>query len=206
MKFVIGESQRKELLKESVLSDLENTLSGLKDFGIKTLRDTAKMLGFDVKFLLTWSATIGGFMGPLTDFVMGENPDISREEVSTIVIGACAFLFYNNKELGEKIYSVIKEKGLSEIFKKTLDKGDELKKALKLFLKSIGVTVQNMTHVAAFTFLVPVVGHLTTLMSSGVLTDSDLDDAAKRVVAAGATYFSASFIKNLFEKISNKMQ
>lgn len=205
MKFVIGESQRKELLKESILSDLENTLSSLKDFGLKTLNDAKQMLNFDIRFLLTWSATIGGFMGPLTDFVMSENPDLSREEVSTIAIGVCAFLFYNNKELGEKIYNTIKEKGLSDTFKSAMSKGNELKKALKMFLKSIGVTTQNMTHVAAFTFLVPVVGHMATLISGGELTDGDLDDVVKRVVAAGVTYVSASFLKNLFSKISERI-
>jgi hypothetical protein len=131
MKFVIGESQRKELLKESILSDLENTLYSLKDFGLKTLNDAKEMLNFDVRFLLTWSATIGGFMGPLTDFILSENPDLSREEVSTIAIGVCAFLFYNNKELGEKIYNTIKEKGLSDTFKSAMSKGNELKKAIK---------------------------------------------------------------------------
>lgn len=205
MKFIIAESQRKEILKESILSDLEDTLSGLKDFGLKTLNDAKKMLNFDIRFLLTWSATIGGFMGPLTDFILSQNPDLSREEVSTIGIGVCAFLFYNNKELGEKIYNTIKEKGLSDVFKSAMSKGNELKKALKMFLKSIGVTVQNMTHVAAFTFLIPVVGHMTTLISGGQLTDGDIDDIVKRVVAAGVTYVSASFLKNLFSKISERI-
>lgn len=205
MKFIINESQRNKILKESILSDLDNTLVSLRDFGAKTLDDTRQMLNFDIRFLLTWSTTIGGFMGPLTDFILSENPDLSREEVSTIAIGVCAFLFYNNKELSEKIYNTIKEKGLSNTFKSAMSKGNELKKALKMFLKSVGVTTQNITHVAAFTFLVPVVSHMATLISGGELTDGDLDDVVKRVVAAGVTYVSASFLKNLFSKISERI-
>jgi hypothetical protein len=53
--------------------------------------------------------------------------------------------------------------------------------------------------------LVPVVGHMATLISGGQLTDGDLDDVVKRVVAAGVTYVSASFLKNLFSKISERI-
>ena len=77
--------------------------------------------------------------------------------------------------------------------------------SINVFLKSIGVTTQNMTHVAAFTFLVPVVGHMATLISGGELTVGNLDDVVKRVVAAGVTYVSASFLKNLFSKISERI-
>ena len=42
-------------------------------------------------------------------------------------------------------------------------------------------------------------------ISGGQLTDGDLDDFVKRVVASGVTYVSASFLKNIFSKISERI-
>jgi hypothetical protein len=46
---------------------------------------------------------------------------------------------------------------------------------------------------------------MATLISGGELTDGDLDDVVKRVVASGVTYVSASFLKNIFSKISERI-
>jgi len=204
MKFIISESHRKKLLTESILSDIESTLSSLKELGRKTLEDTKKMVNFDLKFLLTWSTTIGGFMGPLTNFILSENPDLSREEVSTIAIGVSAFLFYNNIELAKKIYTSVFEKGLGGIFEKTMDKGIQLRDALMSFLSSIGLTIQNVSHVAAFTFLIPVVGYIIALINGGELTGDNVEDIVKRITAAGVTYLSINLIKNVVGKLIDR--
>jgi hypothetical protein len=204
MKFIISESHRKKLITESILSDIESTLSNLKELGKKTLEDTKNMVNFDLKFLLTWSTTIGGFMGPLTNFILSENPDLSREEVSTIAIGVSAFLFYNNIELARKIYNSVVEKGLGGIFEKTMDKGIQLRDALMSFLSSIGLTIQNVSHVAAFTFLIPVVGYIIALINGGELTGDNVEDIVKRITAAGVTYLSINLIKNVVGKLIDR--
>ena len=143
-------------------------------------------------------------MGPLTNFILSENPDLSREEVSTIAIGVSAFLFYNNIELARKIYNSVVEKGLGGIFEKTMDKGIQLRDALMSFLSSIGLTIQNVSHVAAFTFLIPVVGYIIALINGGELTGDNVEDIVKRITAAGVTYLSINLIKNVVGKLIDR--
>ena len=82
-----------------------------------------------------------------------------------------------------------------------MDKGIQLRDALMSFLSSIGLTIQNVSHVAAFTFLIPVAGYIITLVSGGELTGDNIEDIVKRVAAAGATYLSINLIKNVVKKI-----
>jgi hypothetical protein len=161
---------------------------------------------FDLKFLLTWSVTIGGFMGPLTQYIQDQNVEITDDNINLIAVGVCATLFYNNEKLVAEIVSKVKEKGLIPVFESALEKGDELRSALIRFLESIGLTVGNLFAIASFTFLIPIIGILNGYASSGEITSENIQEIAERITMSGVTALSATTIRNFLKKFFAKSE
>ena len=206
MEITISEDIQRKLITESLMGDLSKVLSNISQIGKENLRDTQKMMKFDLKFLLTWSATIGGFMGPLTQYIKDQNVEITDSNINLIVVGVCATLFYNNEKLVAEIISKIKEKGLIPVFESALQKGDELRSALIRFLESIGLTVGNLFAIASFTFLIPIIGILNTYATNGEITPESIQEISERIAMAGVTALSATTIRNFLKKFFAKSE
>ena len=188
------------------MGDLSKALSNIAQIGKENLKDTQRMMKFDLKFLLTWSATIGGFMGPLTQYIKDQNVELTEANINLIVVGVCATLFYNNEKLVAELVSKIKEEGLLPVFESALQKGDELRSALMRFLESIGLTVGNLFAIASFTFLIPIIGILNTYATSGEITPESIQEISERIAMAGVTALSATTIRNFLKKFFAKSE
>ena len=205
MKITISEEIKRKLITESLMGDLSKALSNIAQIGKENLKDTQRMMKFDLKFLLTWSATIGGFMGPLSQYIEGQNVELTEENINLIVVGVCATLFYNNEKLVGELISKIKEKGLIPVFESALEKGDELRTALIRFLESVGLTVGNLLSIASFTFLIPIIGILNTYVTSGEITPEGIQEISERIAMAGVTALSSTTIRNFLKKFFSKV-
>ena len=115
MKILISESSNKMILTESVLNDIKDKLMSAKEVAIEAIKSTAKQLNMDLKFLLTWGASIGGLMGPLSDYINGNYPEIDEASVYSLIVGAVSIVFYNNEKQIRKVIEDIQEKGLSDV-------------------------------------------------------------------------------------------
>lgn len=206
MEITISEDIQRKLITESLMGDLSKVLSNLAQIGKEILKETQKMMKFDLKFLLTWSATIGGFMGPLNQYIKDQNIELTQANINLIVVGVCATLFYNNEKLIAEFISKIKEKGLIPVFELVLEKGNELKKALMRFLESIGLTVGNLFAIASFTFLIPIIGMLNSYATTGEITSETIQEIAERIAMAGVTALSATTIRNFLKKFFAKSE
>jgi hypothetical protein len=188
------------------MGDLSKVLSNLVSVGKENIKDTQKMIKTDLKLLLTFSATLGGIIGPLNQYIRDQNVDITSAETNLIVVGVCSILFYSNEKLISEIISKIKEKGLIKTFELTLQKGKELKDALVRFLESIGLTVSNLLAIASFTFLVPTMGILLGYAQGGEVTLESIQEIAERIAMSGATALSATTIRNFLKKFFKKVE
>ena len=164
------------------------------------------MMKFDLKFLMTWSGTIGGFIGPLNQYIKDQNVEISQANINLIVLGVCAILFYNNEKLISEIVTKIKEKGLIETFELALEKGKELKSALVGFLESIGLTIGSLFAIASFTFLIPILGILNGYAQGGEITSESIQEISERIAMSGVTALSATTIRNFLKKFFKKVE
>ena len=206
MEITISEDIQRKLITESLMGDLSKILSNISQIGKENLKDTQKMMKFDLKFLLTWSATIGGFMGPLTQYIKDQNVELTEANINLIVVGVCATLFYNNEKLVAELVSKIKEEGLLPVFESALQKGAELRSALVRFLESIGLTVGNLFAIASFTFLIPIIGILNGYATSGEITPETIQEISERILMAGVTALSATTIRNFLKKFFAKSE
>jgi hypothetical protein len=206
MEITISEDVRRKLITESLMGDLSKVLSNLVSVGKENIKDTQKMMKFDLKFLLTWSGTIGGFMGPLNQYIKDQNVEITEANINLIVLGVCSLLFYNNEKLISELISKIKEKGLIQTFELALEKGKELKSALVGFLESIGITAGSLFAIASFTFLIPILGILNGYAQGGEITSESIQEISERIAMAGVTALSATTIRNFLKKFFNKVE
>jgi hypothetical protein len=206
MKVIITEESNQRLITESILNDLGKIINELVNIGKKSAKESDRLFKLDVKFLLTWSSTIAGFIGPLNSFIKGENPELSESDVYMISLGVTSLLFYNNVDSIKNIYEKIKEKKLSKVFESALKKGNELQAALFKFLESIGLTVSNALNIASFTFLIPILGILITMIETSNVTLEQLLEVGERLVAARVTSLSSSLMNNLIKKLFEKVK
>ena len=205
MQVTISEEIQKKLITESIMGDLSKVLANLIKTAKQNLVDTQKIMMFDLKFLLTWSSTIAGFIGPLNDFVSGQNPELSQSEINFISVGVCSILLYNNEKLITEFISKVKEKGLISTFESALEKGKELKSALINFLKSIGVSTSSILSIASFTFMIPILSILNGYATSGIITPDNLEEIAERIALSGITALSAVSLRNFLKKIFSRI-
>lgn len=207
MKILISESTNKMILTESVLDDIKTTLKSVKEVAIETIKNTAKQLNMDLKFLLTWGASIGGIMGPLMDYINGNYPELDKASAYSLVVGAVSIVFYNNGKQIVRLIEEIKEKGLSDIFSDVLEKTKELKNSLSDFVESLGVTVNQVGNIISYAFLIPVIPMIISLIND-VNPDTSVivGKITKSLLSSGGVALSANLLKVLLTKIVERIR
>lgn len=205
MNIVITESQYKKLLLEESSNKILGTLKGLKNMVSNVLEKTQKQTKIDLEFLLTWGATIGGFVGPVSDFIDGKFPDVNDMEKSLLLTGVILTYFSSNKEKLNKILVLIKEKGLVKTFDEVLKKTDKLEKTFLSFVDSLGITVKNLSNMLAYSFLIPILPKLYQ-MSTTEFTNEDISELSKRLLSFGIINLSGETVKEILGKIVSRFK
>ena len=106
---IINESQKKILIKESLLKDVSDTIKNNFEFAKEIIQASKEQMGINLQFLVTWGASIGGFVGPLTQFVEGQHPELTPTQITSIMIGITATYYLDNKNTIREILSKIKD-------------------------------------------------------------------------------------------------
>ena len=206
MELTISEEIQKKLITESLMGDVSKILANLVKSAKQNLIDTQNVLKFDLKFLLTWSSTIAGFMGPLNSFVNDKFPDLTQSDINFISVGVCSMLFYNNEKLITEFIAKIKDKGLVSAFEEALEKGKELKSSFINFLESIGITTSNILSIASFTFMIPILSILNGYATSGIITPDNIEEIAERIALSGITALSSVSLKNFLKRFFSRLK
>jgi hypothetical protein len=200
MEIILNENQYKSLLIESIENKIESESKEQKKFIGNIVKNVKSDFNLDLRFLLTWSTTIGGLMNPVYHLIKDLNPQISDSDLSLIAAGVILTFYYNNKELLGKVLDLLREKNLVDVFDQMLSKTYDLKYAFEDFISSLGVTMSDLTNILAFTFLLNVLGFIRTAAEQGIGED-DFILIAKGLVL----YFATNTTKNITFKIVKKI-
>ena len=198
---LISESQKRKLIIESVSDNLGKDTKKLFDLTKSIINQSSEQLGMNLQFMLTWGASIGGMMGPLSDYIDGKSPSLSDLDKNLILIGVISVLYYDNKESIEKILRKIKDDGLSDEFLDTLRKGKEIKKTFLDFLSSLNISAHKMTNIMSYTFIIPLLPMLYSISQSEEISSDDIEKIAKRIAGFGMLTISGVTLKELISKI-----
>jgi hypothetical protein len=204
MDILINEQQKRFLFVEGLSDNFAKDTKILFDLTKKIISDSSKQVKLNLEFLLTWGASIGGFMGPLNQFLEGKYPELSTTDSALILTGVISILYYDNKEVIKKILNHIKDEGLSNEFMSVLTKGKELKQVFLDFMNTLNVTTHKISNIMSYTFIIPLLPMIYNMVQSGTLNPEDAGKVADRLIGFGFLTVSGISLKEIIEKIIKK--
>ena len=201
MRIIITESQKRMLILENIGDELGSIIKQNAERVKKLVSEVQNQIGMNLQFLLTWGAGIGGFMGPVEDFIRGRFPELTDIQVFLIILGVISTHLIENKELNKKILDKINEDGILKQFKVSSKKTSELKSVFYDFVQSLGVTFHRITNMLSYTFIIPIIPMIYQMVTDGLVTNSDLKSLATRVIAFTGLTISGILSKDLITKM-----
>lgn len=200
LKVVISESQ-KRLIVESVSENMKSIQDESVELTKKIVSDTYKQTGINLSMLLTWGASIGGFISPVSQWLQGKNPELSDGDISLILVSVISVIFYENKEVIKNLVKQLKERNLLNYFKLTLKKAKDLESTFLAFIKSLNIVSFNMLSMLSYAFLVPLLPLIYDMVSQKHFTMSDVEMIARSIAGYGLITTGGNFLKHVIEKL-----
>jgi hypothetical protein len=198
---VINESQKKVLITESISDELIGVLKTNYETVKNIIEETSKEFGGHFNILISWGATIGGLIEPLSRFIRGNYSGLSDTELSIVLLGVIAIYFQDNKSKVKEVLNVIKEKGLEEPFKMALYKSQEFKTAFMDFMGSLNLHLYKVTNLMSYAFLAPILFYLAQYATSGEIDSSTVKEISDRLLTSGLLTVSSIGLRNSISKI-----
>ena len=206
MDFLINESQLKVILQEQDQSKMSTYMKELYSFTSNLVNKFKKAYGLNLKLLLTWGASVGGLVMPLDNFIRTGRFNLTDEQATLILIGiACSFFYDNSKSL-KSVLTKIKEEGLEDTFKEILVKSKNLKESFSKFLKSANVTLNSTMDLMSYSFLIPIVTDIQSLLVDGGDLQTIAMRVTKRLIASGVVIVSQIELTETIKKILKKLE
>lgn len=200
LKVVISESQ-KRLIVESVSENMKSIQDESVELTKKIVSDTYKQTGINLSMLLTWGASIGGFISPVSQWLQGKNPELSDGDISLILVSVVSVIFYENKEVIKNLVSHLKDRNLLNYFKLTLKKAKDLESTFLSFIKSLNIVSFNMLSMLSYAFLVPLLPLIYDMVSQKHFNPSDIEMIARSIAGYGLITTGGNFLKHVIEKL-----
>lgn len=205
MNILITESQQKMILNESIGQELARIIQKYDDLGKRIGNEIKTILGSDKVGLLTFSASVGGFIGPVQEFLENKFPTMNDAEISLLLTGVISTFFFNNPTLLRKIKKLISEKNLENEFKETISKTRELKKVFFDFMESLNITLFKVSNILGFTFLIPLLPLIYELSSSEI-SQQDINKIVKIIISYGVITISSVTLKEILTKLIKRFR
>ena len=206
MDFLINESQLRTILQEQDESRMTEYMKTMYSFTKNLANRVSKVYTLNVKMLLTWGTAVGGLEMPLDQFIKSGEFDLSDDQRYLVLAGIAFILFFDNKKGLVKILEKIKEEGLEDVFRKTLEKGKDLKSSFKGFLSSLNVSVSSFMDTVAYSFLIPIILDIQNIAESSVDPKEAGLLIAERLVSSGIVVIGAQALSQVIRKIIEKIK
>jgi hypothetical protein len=206
MDFLINESQLRTILQEQDESRMTEYMKTMYSFTKNLANRVSKVYTLNVKMLLTWGTAVGGLVMPLDQFIKSGEFDLSDDQRYLVLAGIAFILFFDNKKGLVKILEKIKEEGLEDVFRKTLEKGKDLKSSFKGFLSSLNVSVSSFMDTVAYAFLIPIILDIQNIAESSVDPKEAGLLIAERLVSSGIVVVGAQVLSQVIRKIIQKLK
>ncbi len=203
---LITEEQKNKILLKESSGQIINVIKKNYDRVKSIIEESSEQIGMNLQFLITWGASIGGFVGPVEDFVRGKFPELNDVQISLILTGVIASYYIDNKKMVYDIFTKIKENGLSSVLKKVLSKTDTFLSVFLDFIASLGLTLHKITNMLSYTFIIPLLGTFFNMAKNMSVESRDVDEIVLRLTSFGLLTVSGIVIKQLINRIVRRFK
>lgn len=203
---IITEQQRRFILMEMANEEMDRTIGENDKLMKRIAKEASKQINFDLTILGTFSLSIGGLMGPVEQFLSGEYPSFSTMERSLILAGVAIQYIIDNKKPLKLLINKIKENGLYDAYKQSLDKTELLKDSFLSFVESLGVSIKKTSNIIGYTFLIPLVPLIYQIATSGDFNENQIYEVVKRLSGFVALNVGGISLKQLLHLIVQRFR
>ena len=206
MEIILTEDQLNRILTESRSNLISSILGKSEDTARRIVRNVKSQYKLDFKFVSTYGAIIGGFAGPVEDYLRGLYPNLDERDISLICFGIIMTFFSSNTEKLGKVLNLIKENGLRTYFDRALRKSYDLKDAFTEFLDSLNVTFSSVGNAMAFTFIIPMLSLIYDVATQEGNTSLNVEMLIKSILTYKVLSASSETLSELFDKMIKRFR
>jgi hypothetical protein len=206
MEIILTEGQLNRILTESRSNLISSILGRSEDTAKRIVRNVKNQYKLDFKFVSTYGAIIGGFAGPVEDYLRGLYPNLDERDISLICFGIIMTFFSSNKEKLGKVLDLIKENGLRTYFDRALRKSYDLKDAFTEFLDSLNVTFSSVGNAIAFSFIIPMLSLIYDVATQEGNVNLNVEMLLKSILSYKVLSASSETLSELFDKMIKRFR
>lgn len=205
MNYLITEHQLKIITESTFGSKFNENMKRLYSFSVKTINKVEKKYGLNLRLLATWGPAVGGFVLPLDNYIKSGNFNFTESQISLILVGLAATIFFDNKPILKKVITKIKEEGILDSFKKILPVAKTLKSVFIGFMESLSTSISSVSDILSYSFLIPIVGDIQKMLmnNADILESSKL--ISERLLSSGVVLVTAVTLTEIISKILKRL-
>lgn len=205
MKILINESQFVILLTESKYKPIKDELKNSIKVSNSIIKEVSQDTKMNLTMLTTWGAGVAGFIGPLNNFLMTSEFNLTKQDAALIACAVSAIVYNARKAETKKLIQLVYERGLEKEYLEALSEAKELKKSFVSLLKSLNIAALESSKIISYTFLIPIIPILLDISNS---TPESAKQIASRIVASmislGAGQLTKEILTNLISRFKEK--
>lgn len=188
------------ILSEGIEDNIKVNLKKLYDFTVEVIRKSEKYYNLNVRFLVTWGASLGGMILPLKQWIENQYPELSEKQIILLIVGISCNYYYDNEKFLKGVLDRIKDEGLLKYFQKLFEKAEEFKNRFLDFMTSVTNLGKSMTLMVSYAFILPILDDIIKISNSQDI-ETSLNFLVQRIVASGVVMIGGMTLVNFLRKL-----
>ena len=170
------------------------------------IKKVGEQFGMDLTFMFTYGAGITALVGPTSELLQGEFPNMNEVQMVSLIIAAVGVIVFGNKPEITKLVKSFKDEGLGKAFNKVLSFVSSFESLMENVLRTAGMTVRGLSKIMGFAFIVPVISTLSEIMLNMGGSIDQVEDIVTRMLAYLGTITIGETFANILEKLKSKFK
>tara|TARA_R110000765_G_C18957864_1_gene609137 strand:- start:2625 stop:3602 length:978 start_codon:yes stop_codon:yes gene_type:complete len=170
------------------------------------IKKVGEQFGVDLTFMFTYGAGITALVGPTTELLSGEFPNLNEVQTIALLIAAVGVIVFGNKTEIINMVKTLKEEGLSKAFNKVLSFVSSFESLMENILRTAGMTVRGLSKIMGFAFIVPVITTLSEIMLNMGGNIDQIEDIVTRMLSYLGTISIGEAFASILEKLKSKFK
>lgn len=206
MEFLITEQQLRVIMEGENDSKLTEDMKKLHSFTVDMVARVLRAFNLNLKMLLTWGTSVGGFVAPLDNYIRNGNFNLNEDQRMLVLSGVVFILFFEGKRGLTKIIKKIKEEGIESDFETIFAKAKEFKISFEEFLESFKTSSSVFLETVAYSFFIPIITDIMDIAHNSVDVKQTSLIILERLIASGVVLASRDALNLLIRKMIKRFK